>query len=202
MKAFIKSNFERVITEESLAAIYHDTVLLLLAITLMMIFKEPIISLLKRINKHKSTLLGDNELSPDPNLSSYLKHKGANKGSKQRAEKASLGGAPELAHSAHFYWLGSDLMEAIRSVAVVPNKEMLIQSLSQSLLHFKRAGLNDDELENRMEWLIDLNKKKVTSEWATEQNRRDILNEVLVARDRISRIVKDHAGPGFDPTPN
>jgi|GEM_PF-2622697 len=163
-------------------------------------FRDPIKTLLARVTKHKSNFLGENELLPDPSLSKFLE---------RPMPKKELIGSPseagpvqehlEYYKSAHFYWLGSDLMEAIRSVAVVPNKEAAIQSLSQSLRHFRKAGLHDKVIEERLTWLIDVNGKKLLSDWNSEVSRSDILNEILVIRAGISRLVNSEAGPQFNP---
>lgn len=200
MFEYLTKTFERLITADSFPQLYHDTVILAVGVVAAIALREPIKTLLARLTKHKSNFLGEYELLPDPSLSKFLERTQQKKDLTLPPTETTP--APEhfeYFKSAHFYWLGSDLMEAIRSVAVAPNREAVIQSLSQSLRHFRKAGLQDNVIEERMEWLIDLNRKKLLSDWNSEASRSDILNEILVIQHSISSLVNSKAGPQFHP---
>jgi hypothetical protein len=204
---YFKTTFERLITPETLPRLYHDTVLLVGLVAVAFLFRGHIKDLFERIIKHKDPVLGEWEFSQKSGSGSDRR------GHTQFMESAmTLKGVPapatggsalkdsiEYYRSAHFYWLGSDLMEAIQSVAVFPNRERTIQNLSQSLRHFKKAGLKDVAIETKLAWLIDINSKKLVSEWNSDASRKDILNEIIIVRSMISRFVENEAGERFKP---
>lgn len=99
--------------------------------------------------------------------------------------------------TAHFYWLGSDLMEATRNVALKWDKANITRPLRQSLWHFKQAGLNDSAIEAKMAWLIDIAAKKLASDWNNETTRKDIVNEIVIIWQMVSQLVGRKAGPQF-----
>ena len=100
---------------------------------------------------------------------------------------------------AHIYWLGSDLADAIRLVAYTTEKEVATRCLSQALRHFRKAGLQNKPIEDRLAWIIDVSTKKLLSEWGTEISRRNLLNEIVVIKGQISKFIETKAGPNFKP---
>jgi hypothetical protein len=188
----------RLITPENIASIYRDSLVFILAMILLAIFRKPLASLLQRISENENSWLGKTKFIPS-NLPTSESKFPSNENSGPAAQPAALVAEAKIDKykSAHFYWLGSDLMQAIQSVAINNRREDAIQNLSQSLRHFKKSGLRDDEIERRLKWLIELNEKTVLSEWQKEQFRKDVINEIVIIRQKISDFVKKYAGQEF-----
>ncbi len=110
--------------------------------------------------------------------------------------------ALEYFKSAHFYWLGSDMETAIRTVINMPEKDLTIRAIKQALWHFRNTGLNDTDIEERLRWLIKLNEDTLLSKWVTDTSRRDILNEILIVKTKIDHLVQREAGNKFRPFEN
>ena len=188
--------FGRLLTPESFPKLYHDTLLFTIVAVVLWRFRGGIGELVGRISKHKNPL-GEFEFSPNPAASKFPD-------GTQKSEVAKLPLGPAVTNieyykTAHYYWLGSDLMEAVANVAFHANRDGTIGALRQSLRHFKQAGISDTEIEDRLTWLISENEKTLEPEWRKEEKRRDMLNEILVIRLKISHLINAKAGELFRP---
>ena len=199
MKTYLKG----LITQNSLPPIYHDTALCVTVLTAAWLFRREIRNLVDRIKTHKSKWFGENEFAANELFVRFQKSLAPNLTSPAATETEGSTKTPlDFYKSAHFYWLGSDMETAIRSVITMPNKELTIRALTQALWHFRNSGLKEDDIEQRVRRLISLNENKVLSEWVTEISRKDILNEILVVKTKIDHFVQREAGAKFKPFEN
>lgn len=213
MLHYMRLAFERLITADSLTKLYHDTVTLAVAflhdllfatafVITVYVFRKPLSELLSRVTKHKNSILGETEFGSSPPIPSKfgeIPHDSSSTSNTTDQREPTVQEPIEYYKSAHFFWLGSDLMESINSVAVTANRELTIQALNQVLRHFRKSGLRENSIEERAKWLIDINTKKLPSEWNTESFRRDVLNEIIVLKSKISALVDYKAGNQFKP---
>lgn len=200
---------KQILTHENFPSIYHDTIYAIVLLIAFFLLREPITNLLGRISSNKNPVTGETNFRPVSAPGSKSRFKGETEGAEPTGREnkrisPTTSSSPSSSTDdeykiAHHFWLGSDLMEAVSSVAYVPNKEKTLQALRQCQRHFKKSGFSSEEIENRLSWIIDLCEKKVVSEWGTDQNRKDLLNEILVIRQKIAQFVEQRAGSEFDP---
>jgi hypothetical protein len=194
MKTYLKG----LITQNSLPPLVHDATLWGIFLVALLLFRGQLRALLDRLLSHESGLFGKNKFAPNPALSKFPESETISSDSSSAIRPTDAPKAPlDFYKSAHFYWLGSDMETAIRSVVNMPDKELTIRALTQALWHFRNTGLKDTDIEQRIRWLINLNEKTLISTWVTDSSRRDILNEVLIAKSKIDRLVQREAGTGF-----
>ena len=192
MLNYLRLTFERLITPETLAGIYHDSVFLILGIAVICAFRKPITRLLGRLRSHESKFLGKNLLE-SPYDSVHTRQPSP------EGESCPLPDKIDRGKAAHFYWLGSDLMDLFRNLEVAPDKESAQVFLAQILHHFQKSGMKSNEIERQLEWVIRKSLEKPESKWNDLNSRRELANEILSIRRRISRFVVNSAGTGFVP---
>jgi len=189
-------NLKAILGHPNFPDIYHDTVMALVILVAVYILRNPIQGLIDRIASNTNPITGETSFHPVGPSKKPSKFK------EKKEESTSPEEEPRVHvdyRVAHHYWIGSDLMQAVSSVAYVPDKETATGALRQSLRHFRKGGFSDPQIEERLQWIIELSEKKVLSEWKQDKFRKDLLNEILVARTMISKHIESVAGPEFKP---
>jgi len=190
---YARYTFERLITSKSFVDIFHDTVILILGLALIFALRKPVSNLLARLKSHESNLLGKIFLGPESY--SPLPSEGLKSGQQTLLEKI------DRSQSAHFFWLGSDLIDFI---LLLSSSDVRLKSKSESFLiqirhHFFSAGLENDEIEKDLEDLIRKCLETQGGDWRNENNRIAVRRAILSIRARIASLVELNAGPNFVP---
>lgn len=188
----------KAVGHENFPSIYHDTLLFIAVVVGIYILKQPISDLLSRIRSNKNAVTGETNFNPIPFDGRESKFESATQLELPPVieDDYDLQNDPRIAH---LFWLGSDLMDAIGCVAYVPNKTRTNNSLRQVRRHFIKSGLKHDGIVRQLDWIIDVSEKTLESDWLTEKNRKDILNEILTIQGKIAKFIEESAGSGFKP---
>jgi hypothetical protein len=201
--SYLCETFERLITEDSLPKLYHDSVILISILAVSLIFRGPISALIGRMKRHSSSWFGESEFDtlpvPQPKPQPTALAKESETSGTTIAAAPGLEPTVEEYKIGHYYWLGSDLMEAVHNVAASPNKVEFMRALSQALRHYRKSGLSDKGIEQKLAWLVDLNGKTVQSDWVSDRHRRDMLTELVGVRSAVKTLIDQEAGPRFKP---
>ena len=89
------------------------------------------------------------------------------------------------------------MQEAVFLLAANPRYDDFMRTISQSLRHFKKAGFSDSVIEHKLKGLIEANSKMLRSDWASSQNRKKMLDEIVNLRQAIRKLIDQQAGPDF-----
>jgi len=193
----------KILTNANFPSIYHDTLFFAAILIGIIILRIPISDLLQRIISNKNPITGETNfdpVSPSKTPSKYtLESMSASEVDSAGQEEAEKGATDENYKIGHYYWLGSDLMQAIMSVAYVPNKEQTNYALSQAIRHYRKSGFSDKHLSERLEWVLSLSQNSMDSEWMKDSFRRDLLKELIALRNGLGDYVNAVAGNRFKP---
>jgi hypothetical protein len=100
--------------------------------------------------------------------------------------------------SAHFYWLGIDLLDAFHNAFKQDGKGSVIRSVSQAFRHFKEAGFSNKGIQDHLQWIV-VTLRADKDNWQHHEYRSMMQDHILNVRDKITVLVEHEAGEAFKP---